>query len=651
MSKVEPRTNLDDIQDGWTMLSALLERARRLSALPDEGVSMLVDELSSASPILQAHVRELVRQTLSKYRYVHAFAETGILTDHGYNREFMRRATWKFLPELFDDDDIRHVLDDALKSYGGWLADISPIGWARVVDYFVAEDDVGGIIHDDVAAAIRGLAQRAGALGIDEELSEKLHDVEDYDSPFLDLSETAHFFVESHRQHQGDKETLFVLNERVQECREIIRNFRAQKLKYGTSLRLTTLSRRILQQLERIELLAHVVRPDNRDDLVLNLSLALNTLLTAHKRHRSLRTWFWESTDLLAFQLTELAAKKGGKYITASRSGYISFLWAAMRGGAIVAVFAVIKLLIQKLQLPLALEAVAFSLNYAVCFVAIYLTGSILATKQPAVTASAIAQRMDEAQGEDAQLQGVVDMVMLVWRSQFISFVGNLLCAFPFAWLIAFTADNLLGKPLANPSKALYLLNSIHPWASAALYYAAVAGVFLFIAGFLTGAVNNAVIHSRIGLRVQLAPGLNRIRGMSSRLSSFIQDHAGMVAGNIALGFFLGCAGLIGTLFGVPFDIRHIAFSSAHFGVAVFSMPSAVTYDVALFSMLGVAGIGFVNFLVSFGLTLLTTLRSRGVTFLRGRLLAFMVWQDVRHRPASWLFPMESDLEPQAESV
>jgi hypothetical protein len=37
-----------------------------------------------------------------------------------------------------------------------------------------------------------------------------------------------------------------------------------------------------------------------------------------------------------------------------------------------------------------------------------------------------------------------------------------------------------------------------------------------------------------------------------------MDTNAGALAGSISLGFFLGCAGPLGKLMGIPFDIRHI---------------------------------------------------------------------------------------------
>lgn len=632
--------NTEQTQQNWNFLLSLAHAARGRNAEPDTAMRGLVRDLRQ-KPVVLDHVRQTLRTSLSAYSYVHAIAESGILTDHGASLELMRRLSWKLLPELLDDDDIRTVIDDIFEHHGEWLEGVSVSAWQEFVDLMVNDSDVREVLHVDFGAALRGLAQRIGALGIDEEFVEMLGDVEAYNSPFLDLTAHAHVFLASVDQPDEAWDAYQRLIDCIQACRTITREFREQKPRYGTSLRMTIVSRRLLQQLERLELVAQVMRPSSRADLVASLAHMTSTLLRAHRRHRSVRTWLHESSDLIAFQLTELSAKKGNKYISTDRAGYISFFWAAFRGGGIVAVFAVFKLLIDAANLPLAVEAVAFSLNYALCFTLIYLSGSILATKQPAVTASAIAQKMDATQNGDAQLAGVVETVMLVWRSQFISFVGNLLCAFPMAWLIAAGAQAWLDKPVAGPSKAQYLLDAVHPWASGALYYAAIAGVFLFLSGFLAVAVNNAVIHSRASARLQIAPVLRRFKGLAASAGEFANHHLGVVTGNIILGFMLGTAGMVGVIFGLPFDIRHIAFSSAHFGVAAFAAPNLITFDVAFFSTLGVMGIGFVNFLVSFGLTMLTALRSRRMNIHRGRLLAFMLFNDFRQRPAAWFFPVE----------
>ncbi len=264
----------------------------------------------------------------------------------------------------------------------------------------------------------------------------------------------------------------------------------------------------------------------------------------------------------------------------------------------------------------------------------LYLTGSILATKQPAVTASALARCMDEAGSEVGAVDRVADQVVLVCRSQFISFVGNLVAAFPVAMLLgALLAAQ--GAPVVDAAGAEALMAEVHPLESGALFFAALAGVFLFASGVLAGWVDNVARCVDLEQRLGALGALRGPRGQ--RAARYLSANAGMLCGNVALGFFLGLTGVIGVVLGLPLDIRHIAFSSAHVGLAAMTLePAAATLAWAV---AGVVGIGFVNFLVSFGLTLWTALRSRGVTYRQWRGLVGAFAARLRTRPLDWLVP------------
>ncbi|MFP4599306.1 MAG: hypothetical protein ACLFVJ_13690 [Persicimonas sp.] len=581
-----------------------------------------------------------VRQVLNDSRLVHALAESGILADVDFSRELRQRLARRLLPAQLHPDDIRREIDAIFRPGDWeWIVEASHVAWAELLGLIVDERDAGGHAHRDLLGAVQGLAQRVGALGIDEELNAKLYEVEDYESPFLDLAIEAHDFLEEHRLEPGHDASYARLMDKVRECRDIIIYLRNHKSIYGTSLRLTALSRRLLQQLDRLELLAHLVHPQSKSDFVNCSVRLLRTLIEAAQNANNLSRLVKESADLLAFQITEESARKGQKYITDSRTGYWAFLRAAIQGGAIVAVFALFKIFLGKLPLSLAAEGFVFSLNYATCFVLLYLTGSILATKQPAVLAASIARKMDAAASRRGALEGVADIIILAWRSQFIAFVGNLICAVPVAWLLAFGLDAWLNTPAADLDKAAYLLDSVHPWASGALFYAGIAGVFLFLAGVITGVVENHVVYANLQSRLAQHPALAVLGDKRDKLAKFVAKNLSMITGNVALGFFLGFAGSIGVFLGLPFDIRHIAFSSAHVGVSAFTAPESFTAEVAAVAALGVIGIGFFNFLISFLLTMTTGLESRQVTFDQTRELVAILLGRLVRRPWEWFLP------------
>ncbi|AWV91046.1 site-specific recombinase [Bradymonas sediminis] len=617
----------------------------------DERLHKLVDILL-ANRDLRASFDSAIRETLSESRLVHAFAESGILSQAGFFREVHDRVLGHLLPRQVPEDDIRHVIAELFpkKDDWRWVGAASPEAWAEL---FALTEQQSSWEHPDrdLAGAIQGLALRIGALGIDEELNAKLEDVDSYDSPFLNLAIHAHEFLERHHSDESGNDAFDLLIETVNECRDLIVSLREKRSTYGTSLRLTSVSRRLLQQLDRLERLAHLIHPDSSQDLIACSVRLFIDLLEAEQNAHSVSRLVKESADLLAFQITEQSAKKGQKYISDTRKGYWKFLRAALQGGAIVAPFGLFKFYLSQFPFSLAAQALIYSLNYSVCFVLIYLTGSILATKQPAVTASAIASKMDEATSSEGAIEGVADVIILVWRSQFISFIGNVFAALPVAALIGFVFATWGSAPLADADGARYLLGKIHPFESGALFYAGIAGVALFTAGVIGGAVENRVLYTNLERRIAEHPGLRWLGRGQKKLAVFVSKNTGMLTGNVALGVMLGCAGPIGVILGLPFDIRHIAFSSAEVGLATFTMPQIALTTVGLVALISVFAIGLFNFLVAFVLTMVAGLASRSVTFGQTRVLVGILVRRFLRRPWEWFYPPKEPLYQLSESV
>ncbi|HSD55230.1 MAG TPA: hypothetical protein VLC47_13755 [Burkholderiales bacterium] len=115
--------------------------------------------------------------------------------------------------------------------------------------------------------------------------------------------------------------------------------------------------------------------------------------------------------------------------------------------------------------------------------------------------------------------------------------------------------------------------------------------------------------------------------------------HLGAIAGNFLFRIVLAT---IGTLFGLPLDIRHVAFASANLGYALVALEFAVAWQTVAWCALGVALIGFTNLAVSFALALRVALRARDVEFRRtGELLA-LLWREFRVRPGRFFLPSQA---------
>ncbi len=119
--------------------------------------------------------------------------------------------------------------------------------------------------------------------------------------------------------------------------------------------------------------------------------------------------------------------------------------------------------------------------------------------------------------------------------------------------------------------KAHHLLADIDPVHSLALFYAALAGVCLFLSGLVAGHHDNLAVYSKIPQRIQQLKWLKWLLGERrlARVANYIENNLGALAGNFYFGCMLGGLTAIGTLTGLPIDIRHVTFSSSFLGFSL----------------------------------------------------------------------------------
>jgi site-specific recombinase len=232
--------------------------------------------------------------------------------------------------------------------------------------------------------------------------------------------------------------------------------------------------------------------------------------------------------------------------------------------------------------------------------------------------------------------------VARVARSQIASFIGNLVIVFPGTFFLAWGYHQLVGRKLIEGEAAAALLRSQHPWQSLSLLYACNTGVFLFLSGIIAGYVQNKIQYSHISKRLQAHPllRLSFSASMLRRMATYIEGHAGGIIGNVALGFMLGMSSIVVKVFGIPFDIRHITISSGNASIAIYGLGISNIRPLYLLTILvGVLGIGFFNFLVSFALAFTVAVKSRGVHLRDYPEFMQILWRYFRKKPLDFIRP------------
>jgi site-specific recombinase len=256
------------------------------------------------------------------------------------------------------------------------------------------------------------------------------------------------------------------------------------------------------------------------------------------------------------------------------------------------------------------------------------------------MTAARIAAALHESDQKSskyrqADADSMAALINKVFRSQLMAVLGNLATVIPISFLLALGYWYLTGHHLVNVFKARHLIEDSNPWHSLALLHAAIAGVWLFLSGLVSGYYDNKALYTRMGQRVQQLHGLGRLLGKKrlARFGRYVEDNLGGLMGNAVFGLLMGTTATVGFLLGLPLDVRHVTFSSANFAIGFVGLGEQLDPETIAITFLGIALIGMVNLLVSFGLALWVALRARKVRFRHGFRLLRALGRRLRAAP------------------
>ncbi|MCE3261869.1 MAG: hypothetical protein K0R43_948 [Pseudoduganella sp.] len=598
--------------------------------------------LLSSQPAWAHGLREYLAQVIGQRKLVHLLTDTGILQNQGFFGEIWRRLNHKWLPPSVNDDYLKDVFGQVFDEPDDyrWVSGVEPSVWHDVLMAldFPHQGWLRERVLGEMLEAVQVLSYRISAIGLEPELVRVHPDIERFESPFLRQNSEVVQFAEAWRAHlvapQASAPDARHIDVLLTQCEEIVGRARRTASVQGVSVSLTRLLLRLTQNIGRLRTLLDLIEAPNLPD-----SIAMfRQLVEADNRKWSLRDLSQTNTELLALQVTEHAGRSGEHYVASTRAEWITMLKSAAGAGFIVGFMAMLKVLMARLVLAPVGYALLYSMNYSFGFMLIHVLHFTVATKQPAMTAARIAAAIDHGH---KKLDELADLVVKVLRSQFVAIVGNVALAMPTAFVIAVAWQAALGQPLAGKEKSLHLLHDIDPFHSLALPHAAIAGVCLFLSGLISGYYDNKAAYNDIAARLQQLRWPRRLLGEArqARVTAYIGQNLGALAGNFFFGIMLGTIGTLGFVLGLPIDIRHVTFSSANFAFALVGLDYQLSTEQWVVSLLGIGLIALTNLAVSFTLALMVALRSRRVSFGQGNALAGLVWQRFRQAPRNFFLP------------
>jgi len=592
-------------------------------------------------------LRAAIAEPVLDSRIVSWYAEAGILSTRGFVAEIRERLYERLLPRPHHPGELRETFEQVFATArdAAWVREAPRERWIELAGAIAREGPQGRELFERLRRGMGGAAQvlalRIAASGTETELLHIDPDAERRESPFLALQQEVSMFL-SAIEPAGDGAAAADASPKharvlVAQCHEAVARLRAIGRRRGTSIRITYLLVRMDQQLARLDILLRALDAagdDQRDacfDLFESLAEAGATRLSVGH--------VWEAnTRILARRITESAGRTGEHYATTDRAGYFGMMRAAMGAGVFIAFMALLKIHVRTLHLPPLFDTILLCANYSLGFVVIHLFHLAVATKQPAMTAATIAATIEDTQAGRAHLDALAALIASVVRTQIVAILGNISVAMPLAMLVAFLYAQSRGVPMLDPAKSASMLAELAPVQGHALLHAAIAGVWLFVSGLVSGWYDNRCALLDIPERLRASMWLRWLPERArERIAEYVDGNYGALWGNAAFGALLAATGFVGAITGLPIDIRHVAFASANLGYASASASLAPAEFLEAFAFVLVVGV--VNLLVSFALALRVAVRSRGLTLRRSREFARAMLALARESPRDFFLP------------
>ncbi len=597
---------------------------------PDEPAAtarlrLLTYVLAQVAP-MRSRVRVVLASVLAETHSLRLFCESGLPNDRGLFVETLDRLSRRFLPTPSDHSDLAELIARLFKTEkdAEWLETLPREVAAAFADVL---GEPWEPVRDALTDAMALLATRVSALGLSDDIRRRSPEGPLRESPFFRLPHAP----------------AAQLPQLIEDCRRDLAVVTRRLENYGVSVDVVYRLEVISRSLDRMMIMLPLVgidTPAENDSPPEAASQLLGSLVRSRVRDRRLGEIVGSNLRMLARKVIERAGSTGEHYITSNRREYWAMIASAAGGGFLTIFTLFAKYWTKDQHYAPFVDGMANATNYAVSFIIMQLCGFTLATKQPSMTAAALAGSIKQKR-EQGRLTDLVKMIARITRSQLAAALGNIGMMVPTAIAFNMVYRAQTGHDFMTEKMALKTVASFHPWKSGTIPYAALTGVLLWMSSIGAGWLENWAVYRRLPDGIA-EHRLGKVvgRGPMRWLGRFLGRNIAGFGGNATLGLLLGMTPTMGRFFGLPLDIRHVTLSTGTLTLAGCALgPSAVSSEDFLWAMVGIVIIGILNFGVSFTLAMGVALRARDVGRAEGLGLVWAVFKRWLRHPLEFYYP------------
>jgi len=454
----------------------------------------------------------------------------------------------------------------------------------------------------------------------------------------------AAFLVDPEHPSAARQAALQQVLNRLEACRQAAASVYAHLDSNGISVNLVFQLRQLRSRVLRVRTLLDCLMSGHPHRHTVQLFAHL--VLVGEER-RSVRALIAANSSMLAAKVAERSSETGEHYITRTRAEYIQMLRDAAGGGAVMSVTTLLKFVVLSMGLSAFWGGFYAGLNYALSFVLIQLMHWTVATKQPAMTAPAMAAKLKDL-GAPGAIESFVDEVAHLVRSQVAAIFGNLALVAPAVLLISTGLWLVFGTPMIDAAVANHVMDDLTLLGPTALF-AALTGVLLFASSIIAGWTENWFVLHRLDSAIRYNPKITAVLGQAKaeRWASFMRHNISGLAANVSLGLMLGLVPAFAAFFGLGLEVRHVTLSTGQLAAAAASLGTDILRQGPFWwCVAGIPITAALNVGVSFYFAFLLALRAHNVSGVDRRRIYQAIRHRVRTRLGSFFWPASTPEQP-----
>lgn len=621
-------------------------------------LTLLLDALQQR-PQARAHVQDGWRALLETVDATALLADYGFATRSAFVSELAERLRLKLLPSTPETADAATlfslVFSDPFDAR--WIGALDSALLQRLADLMHPQPTeshargLPGRWQASLMEAVNFCASQIRATGFSPELRLRMSAPARESAPFHALSAQQEALAAAWLERPDlpsaeCQRALRQFHNQLDDCRHAAATVYTHLDAYGISVNLVFELRQLRERVLRIRALLDCLF--SATPYQHTAQLVAHLITVGHQR-LSIRALVSANSSMLAAKVAERSSETGEHYITRTRAEYREMLRDAAGGGAVMSLTTLMKFVVLSAGLSTFWSGFFAGMNYALSFVLIQLLHWTVATKQPAMTAPAMAAKLKDLSHPQA-IERFVDEVAHLVRSQVAAIVGNLALVAPAVLLISSAMWLALGKPMIDAATAEHVLHDLTVLGPTALF-AAFTGVLLFASSIIAGWVENWFVLQRLDSALRYNPSITQRLGhaRANRWASFMRNNISGLAANVSLGLMLGLVPAFAAFFGLGLEVRHVTLSTGQLAAAAASLGLNIFYQPAFWwCVAGIALTGLLNVGVSFYFAFQLALRAHNVSGVQRSTIYAALRRRLRRRPRSFFWP---DREPASDSA